>query len=149
VLVEIRGHDLPGRTFDGHANVHVGVQKGRPRGERKAEVVGMVAGDAPRARWEFAVDVTDTGDLRGPHVQGRRSERFVYLSWNDVADDGTATMFRRAKLMLASVPADVLAAAARPGWRLVGDLGLTDGRGGPLCAAVRPPAIAWSAAWPT
>jgi hypothetical protein len=151
VLVEIRGRDLPGRRFGEHGNVHVGVQRKRsprPRQGDRSEVVELVPGDAPTARWEVIVDVTDTGDLRGPHVQGRRGDRFVYLSWNDVAADGTASMFRRAKLMLAAVPAEVLAAAARPGWRLVGEVGLTDGKGGPLCAAVRPPTIAWSAAWP-
>jgi uncharacterized protein DUF5990 len=52
-------------------------------------------------------------------------------------------MFRRAKLMLADVPGDVLAKAATKGV-LVGRLGLTDAKGQPLCAAVRPPAIEWS-----
>ena len=52
-------------------------------------------------------------------------------------------MFRRAKLMLADVPGDVLAKAAKSG-RLVGSLGLTDTRGQPLCASVRPPVIDWS-----
>ena len=141
MLVEIRGRDLPGRRFAEHANVHVGVQCRR-------EVVETWAGDSPRARWEFAVAVTDDGDVKGPHVQGRPGDRFVYLSWVDVAPDGTVTLFRRAKLMFAGVPAAVLTTARRTGWRLVGDLGLTDAKGRPVRAAVRPPAIAWSAAWP-
>jgi hypothetical protein len=142
VLVVVRGSDLPGRRFGEHGNVHVGVQ-------RRREVTELVPGDATRARWELVVDVTDTGDFKGPHVQGRKGDRFVYLSWSDVAADGTATMFRRAKLMLAAVPPDVLAEAVRPGWSLVGELALTDARGGPVCAAVRPPAIAWSAGFST
>lgn len=149
MLVEIRGHDLPGRRFGEHGNVHVGIQRGRtPGGGRPADIVDLVPGDAERARWELVVDVTDGGDLRGPHVQGRLGDRFLYLSWIDVARDGTVSMFRRAKLMLAAVPGDVLAAAARPGWRLVGDLSLCDRAGEPVCAAVRPPVIDWSAAWP-
>ena len=52
-------------------------------------------------------------------------------------------MFRRSKLMLDAVPDDVLARAAAAG-TLVGRLGLTDAKGQPLCAAVRPPAIEWS-----
>jgi hypothetical protein len=52
-------------------------------------------------------------------------------------------MFRRSKLMLADVPDDILAKAATKGV-LVGRLGLTDAKGQPLCAAVRPPAIDWS-----
>ena len=52
-------------------------------------------------------------------------------------------MFRRAKLMLDGVPAEVLAEAAQEGL-IVGRLGLTDPKGQPLCAAVRPPVIEWS-----
>jgi hypothetical protein len=142
VLILVHGRDLPGRRFGEHGNVHVGVQ-------RRRTVEALVPGDAGRARWELVVDVTAEGDFRGPHVQGRRGDRFVYLSWADVGADGTPVMFRRAKLMLAGVPADVLAEATRPGWSLVGDLSLRDPGGGPVCAAVRPPAIAWSAAFST
>nr|WP_198286923.1 DUF5990 family protein [Frankia sp. QA3] len=83
-------------------------------------------------------------DLRGRHIQGRLGARFLYLSWGDVDDSGRFAMFRRAKLMLDAVDPDVLAAAVRAG-ELVGRLGLTDARGQPLCAAVRPPVISWSA----
>jgi hypothetical protein len=53
------------------------------------------------------------------------------------------TMFRRAKVMLAEVPGDVLAAAAASG-SLVGTLGLTNAKGHPLCARVTPPKTHWS-----
>lgn len=56
-------------------------------------------------------------------------------------------MFRRAKLMLDGVDPATLRAAARSG-TLLGRLGLTDVRGGPLCAAVRPPLVTWSAGTP-
>ena len=151
MLVEIRGRDLPGRRFEGHANVHVGVQRKRTKRDagKAVEVIELIPGDAPGARWEIVVDVTaDLTDMKGPFVEGRRGDRFIYLSWNDLATDGAPTMFRRAKLMLSGVPGEVLAKAARPGWRLVADLALRDGCGGPLCAAVRPPKVAWSAAWP-
>src|SRR5690606_37690536 len=94
VLVDIRGSDLPGRRVGEHGNVHVGVQRKRSRRDvgKAAPVVELVPGDAARARWEIVVDVTDEGDVRGPFVEGRRGARFVYLSWNDVADDGTLTM---------------------------------------------------------
>ncbi len=51
-----------------------------------------------------------------------------------------ALKLRRAKLMLADVPADVADAAATSG-TLVGGLGLTDAEGHPLCARVKPPQI--------
>jgi hypothetical protein len=54
-------------------------------------------------------------------------------------------MFRRAKLWLEAVPPQVLASAAERG-TLVGRLTLTDAKGNPVCASVRPPLIEWSAA---
>jgi hypothetical protein len=52
-------------------------------------------------------------------------------------------MFRRAKLMVADIDPALLAAVAADDGTLVAELGLTDGRGGPLCARVRPPAVTW------
>lgn len=77
----------------------------------------------------------------------RTGGRFVYLSWGTVDANGVFTMFRRAKLWLDGVAADILDEAVRGGL-LVGRLGLTDDRGEPLCASVRPPLIAWSAPAP-
>jgi hypothetical protein len=99
--------------------------------------------------WSFPVTVVSDGDdidFRGPHVQGKRGDRFFYLSWETVNDNGDFEMFRRTKLMLAAVPADVLRAANETGMVLVGELGLTAADGSPVCAAVRPPKIIWTAA---
>ena len=132
------GTNLPGRHWcDGGDNVHVGIQ-------RKRDVEELVPGDADQASWDIAVEVAD-GDFKGPHVQGRKGERFLYLSWGTVDADGTYEMFRRTKLMLGAIDGSVVRAADRPGHRLVGTLGLTGGDGGPVCAAVRPPKISWSA----
>ena len=81
VRIVIEGRNLPGRRFEEHGNVHVGLQERR-------EPVGLVPGDAPSAKW--ALDVAVVGpagdrDFRGPAVQGKRGERFVYLTWGDVA----------------------------------------------------------------
>jgi hypothetical protein len=75
------------------------------------------------------------GDHVGMHI---RIDALVGRREND-----DWAMFRRAKLMLADVPDHVLAAAAECGL-LVGRLSLSDPSGAPLCASVRPPAIAWS-----
>ncbi|MFJ9627006.1 DUF5990 family protein [Streptomyces sp. NPDC101175] len=144
--------DLPGRTFPasadgsgpGYDDVHVAVQ----RKDRPGELLDPQAGDAVSATWtlECATQATPDGIVvDGPYVQHRLGRRFVYLSWGTVDGDGVFTMFRRAKLMLDSVPADVLAAAADEGL-LVGRLGLTDANGGPLCARVEPPRVTWTAA---
>ena len=139
--IRIEGSSLPGRTFCEHQNVHVGVQC-------RAEPVDLVPGDAPSAVFEFDVDIlpADGGwDFRGPYVHGKRTERFLYLTWGDHPPDGSFAMFRRAKLHLSCLDADLIAAAADPGQRLVARLALTDARGAPRCASLRPPNIAWSA----
>ena len=142
--IRIVGTDLPGRVcppghnFPGYANVHVGMQTKR----RPPELLDLQPGDAAEATWTIDCEV-DGSDIRGPYIQGRPGERFIYLNWGSVDGDGCMDMFRRAKLMLADVPDDVLAKAAAKGV-LVGRLGLSDAKGQPLCAAVRPPSIEWS-----
>jgi hypothetical protein len=149
VLIRIEASELPGREcgqapgFPGYRNIHVGVQ----RRDRRDELLDLHPGDARSAVWEFEVTATsaeDGWDLRGHYVQGRPGGRFVYLSWGTVDADGVFTMFRRAKLWFDGIGPGVLAAAVKTGL-LVARLGLTDACGHPLCAAVRPPVIEWSA----
>jgi hypothetical protein len=148
VLVEIRGTNLPGRSCgpnrDGqmYENIHVGIGRGD-------SLTGLVPGDAPSARWQIEIRtrVRDEGDIdfAGPFVKGKRGERFLYLSWGTVGDLGAFTLFRAAKLWLSEVDQAVIQEAMRSDLRLVGSLGLTDRKGHPLCASVRPPVIVWSA----
>jgi hypothetical protein len=146
--ITIVGRNLPGRTFcnehgDTYENVHVGVQEGR-------EPVGLVAGDANSARWDVDVRVVtgpDGGvDFRGPVVQGKRGDRFLYLTWGGVHAGQSFHMFRRAKLMLDRIDPALIRAAEDRGVPLVATVELTDGRGGPRCARVDPPAIEWALA---
>jgi hypothetical protein len=143
--IRIDGSDFPGQRAGAEAdalrlgNVHVGVQ-------RKAEVVDQVPADADAATWSFEVssrEVDGMLDVGGPWVHGRPGARFLYLSWGAVSENGFA-MFRRAKLMFTDIPTDLLRAAHEGNGTLVGRVGLTDAAGGPLCARVHPPAIAWA-----
>ncbi|MFI5803090.1 DUF5990 family protein [Streptomyces sp. NPDC051561] len=135
--VRLIGDDLPGLTCEEFRDVHVAVQRGR-------EPDRPVPGDAVGAQWDFTVEVV-TGrdgkpDFTGPYVQGRPGARFLYLTWGELPEGGEFEMFRRAKIYFADLPAGLLARGTA-----VGRLGLTDGQGKPLCAAVRPPRIAWDA----
>jgi hypothetical protein len=154
MLIRIDAIDLPGRTCpaprDGkvlaYDNIHVAVQ----RRDRPAELLDPQPGDAATASWtlECTTTASPTGtEVKGPYVQDRLGRRFIYLSWGTVDESGLFTMFRRAKLMLDSVPGDVLAAAARDGL-LLARLGLTDASGNPLCARVEPPHVTWTAGTP-
>ncbi|BCJ48572.1 hypothetical protein Asp14428_00470 [Actinoplanes sp. NBRC 14428] len=144
--IRIEGHDLPGRRGGPGAdalrrdNVQVGVQ-------RKNEVIDRFPADAEEVAWEFEItsrEVDELLDVGGPYVHGRPGARFLYLSWGAV--HGTLFHgFRRAKLMFGDVPTAVLRTVHDDGGLLVGRLGLTDERGGPRCARVRPPDIVWQA----
>jgi len=141
MLLQIRGHHLPGRAWQSsderYDNVHVGIQVGREPRE-------LVRGDAESPSWTIPLDVVvrEGGlDFCGSAVQGRHGARFVYLTWGDVDADGSFTMFRRAKLMLA----DLVPLVAETDY-VVARVDLTDECGGPRCARLRPPALTLGAA---
>jgi len=149
VTFRISGYDLPGARCVGlpgiakpvYDNVHVGVQ-------HKREVVSLVRGDAAEARWDLDVDIVPGRDgrldFRGPWVQGKLGDRFLYLTRGGRIAGGCLATFRRAKLMLAVIDEGLLHEAIASGATLEGRLPLTDAKGGPRCAAVRPPDIRWS-----
>ena len=113
-------------------NVHVGVQVGR-------EPADLVPADAVSAEWEVDVDVREKDglrDFRGRAVQGKRGDRFLYLTWGDVKADGAFEMFRRAKLMLDRVNVAVMDRAVAVG-RLTAVVDLTGADGCPRCARRR------------
>jgi hypothetical protein len=165
VLVRVVGRDLPGRTCgpgpdfpDGHFNIHVAVQ-----GRGQHELFGLVPADVPIATWELEcalVKPPPDFDLRGRQLQGPPGARFIYITWGVVGGPGATgatgstgpgatspgafRMFRRAKLTLKDVPLEVMSRACETGL-LIGEVKLSDGYGWPVCAAVRPPVVQWSA----
>jgi hypothetical protein len=159
ITVLIEGTELPGRSCapepDGtaHANVHVAVYS-HSRDHASLPMPGSpwlatepVPGDAAGARWLVPVTVRrgpDGFDFTGPFVRGGRDDRHLGLAWGDVTGDGTMELFRGAKLRFAGVDAALIEAALRPGQRLVARVRLTDDRGLPVCARLRPSHLAWS-----
>ena len=150
MLIRIEAHDLPGPSCGpsperpgGHHGVEVGVQ----RKNAPNELMGQVSADVESVTWDVvATPVADgAADFRGPYISGPPGGRFIYLSWGVVDAPGSFEMFRRAKIMFDGIPDEVLAEARSSGV-LVGRLGLTDPKGNPTCAAVRPPLIEWTAA---
>lgn len=149
MLIRIEASELPGSRCgpgpdapDGYTGIRVGVQARRDPNT----LLGIVPGDAASASWtlECTTKATEAGlDVNGPHIQGKPHQRFIYLSWLSDQGPGPLGMFRRAKLRLDDVPRELLEAAAG-GRTLVGRITLTDGKGNPTCAAVRPPGIDWS-----
>jgi Family of unknown function (DUF5990) len=120
-------------------NVHVGVQMRRDPAQ-------LVPASESATLWEVEVEVARKDgslDFLGPAVQGKRGDRFIYLTWGNVAPDGEFEMFRRAKLMLNRVEPELIESAMETGL-LAARVNLTGDDGGPRCARVDPPAVAWS-----
>lgn len=148
VTIRIYGYDLPGlqgcwgadTAESGGGLIHVGIQRGR-------EVVDLVPGDAREARFELQIEVVTRPDghtdFRGPYVHGKRGERFLYLSWGRLDAKGDFEMFRRAKLHFSTIDGGDLRRAVDTAAVLEAHLPLTDRRGGPICASVRPPTLRW------
>jgi hypothetical protein len=132
----ITGRKLPGLRYGAYSSVHIGLGRG-------ADLSQITPGDAPEAVFNLTVNVvTDREgrlDFRGQLVQGRRGERFFYLSWGELRPDGGFELFRAAKLHLSTIPEADLDRALARGTPIEAVLDLTDRFGGPLCASVRPP----------
>jgi hypothetical protein len=145
VLIRIDGFDLPGSSCgpgpdfpDGHHNIHVAVQ-GR-RGQQ--DLLNLLPADVTSATWELdcaPVSKPPAVDLRGPQIHGSPGKRFVYITWGVAEPDNPFRM-----IWLDAVPPETMQAACDHGL-LVGRLGLSDHKGRPLCAPVRPRRIQWSA----
>jgi hypothetical protein len=160
LLVVVEATDLPGKRFaDGdvarHQNIHIGlIMRGasappQPRviPHRPWGVTDLVPGDAPTARWVFEIVVRDDTTaiaFGGPFVRGNRGDRDIGLAWGDMPGDGTFHLFRGAKLRLGDIAPDMITTAERTALALQARLGLTDSKGHPRCASVRPPHIIWS-----
>jgi len=141
LFVRIVASRLPGRVCGPYSEIWVGF----------VEKVGchpleMTPADAREARWETRIEVRSQDGaprFRGPAVNGPPNERFFYLTWMGRLGGAAPAMFRRAKLRLDAIPARVLSDALKSG-TLIARLELTAADGMPVCASVRPPAIAWS-----
>ncbi len=142
LLVRIVGSRLPGRHCGPYTEVRVGLAQ-----RVGCDPDGGFPADVREAVWETTIEVREKDGVpafKGAAVNGPPSERFLYLTWTGRLEGRPEAMFRRAKLRLDAVPPATLSKALRSG-RLLARLDLTAADGMPVCASVRPPAIAWSA----
>ena len=136
----IHCHNLPGTECAGKTDVRLGVQKGQ-----------VVLDDVPAEGEEITFPVplrvilrghNGQPDFRGPFVQGRVGERFVYLCWGQRRGEAWEG-FRRAKLPLSQISRPLLEKALQTGKPLHVFLDMTDDRGGPLTASIKEHAMVW------
>lgn len=127
--------------FDGRRHVQVelqtkeGFQAGSPAGN-----------DALAWNTEITVKPGPDGahDFSGSAVQGKRGERFFYLSWSSESAMHR-DRFRRLKIHLRDLTAAQVAQAAKTNGTLLARVHAEAKDGGPACAAVPPLGSGWYA----
>ena len=85
---------------------------------------------------------TGKPNFLGPYAHGKPDERFLYLCWG-VRNERHFHMFRRAKVQLSHLDWATVEKAARTKRAIEAVVRLTDAKGGPLCASVKPTHIDW------
>ncbi len=83
-------------------------------------------------------------DFAGRHVNGRKGDRFIYLSWGLPDPTGEFVMVARAKIKLNAIPDELLQQAINDGAGLRADLAATNAKGQPASGTIKPDAIRWS-----
>ena len=108
----------------------------------KDEIAKPKSVTTKRIVFEFTVDVVEDSSmagfrLRGPAVQGRPGERFVYLRIGTYAGQAGTPVGRRAKIGLEGISRKLLdAASAKRSGVLQVEFAGTDRKGEPACATV-------------
>lgn len=140
VLVQLTCTEMPGLTCGPHSAVRVGMQRGK-------EVVEDVPGDTEGVVFSFPLRVerhavSGEPNFLGPYAHGTVQERFLYLCWGERLGPNW-NGFRRAKIQLGGLPWDLVEAAMASGEPLKAVVKMTDAKGGPVCATLKPTHLEW------
>jgi hypothetical protein len=115
----------------------------------QTELVRPTSSTKSRVSFDFTLEVVPDSSspgfrLRGPAVQGRLGERFVYLRSGAYAGQVDTPIARRAKISLEGIDRKLIAASkAKRGGTLEVQFAGTDSRGGPACATVQLSGKGW------
>jgi hypothetical protein len=131
---------LPGTECAGKSEVRLGIQKG-------TEVIEDVPADTEEVRFTVPLRIlqntqTAQTDFRGPFVQGKAGDRFLYLSWGQRQGE-RFDMFRRAKFPLRHLDRPRIAEALKSGKPVEAFVDMTDPKGMPLTATIHEESFQW------
>lgn len=137
--IELHCTDFPGARFDSWENIFVGVQN-------RENIESETPGDSVRATFQIPVLCSTGKDGRpnftGPYVFGTSGDKFLYLVWYAKTGVG-AHRFRRAKIKLNTLPWEQIHSAIEHQKPLQAHIKMTDKKGGPVCASLKPESIRW------
>lgn len=128
--------DLP---YEGRENVFLGIQ-------HKKEILAETPASATEKTFHLQLKVskgkTGAPNFTGPYVFGKTGDKFLYLVWFikvKTQNEG----FRRAKIKLQDLSWEQIQNAIARKYPIRAKLTLTDAKGGPICASIKPPFIEW------
>lgn len=134
VTITVICTNFPGRLFDGCDDLQVGWGQART-------VIDAVPGDSIEARFTTELQARQhsdgTVDFRGPLVQGKVGERFLYLVWHHA--DAPQTPLRRIKIPLYTL----INWGDLQSGQIMAHLQMSDHDGCPICATPKPPYLQW------
>jgi Family of unknown function (DUF5990) len=137
VTIEIECSRLPGA---GDHALHLGIQ-------RDEDIIEATSADAKRIVFKPSLRARQNADgsvnFLGPFAQGPKAERFIYLNWVTTSGRTLTGMVGRIKLHLSHLKWATVARAARGNVPIRVRLALTDAKGRPVMASVRPNVAQW------
>ena len=140
IAVEITCTNLPGSTWDERGPIHLGIQKGD-------EIEDAQSADLERIKFSSTLRVrrhTDgSANFLGPYVHGPRTGRFIYLVWAVIHGKTPIAMAGRVKILLNHIGWNDVERAAANGRSIKVTIPLTDKKGRPVFASVRPDQARW------
>jgi hypothetical protein len=140
LTIEIICTKPPGKKVGERQSVHLAIQKDTDLLDAKPADQDPIV-FKPVLRVEEHAD--GSPNFLGPFAQGPRSQRFIYLVWADMPRGQAAQRFSRIKLQLNHLKwADVQKALTRKKPIKV-TLSLTDAKGQPVVATIRPNGAKW------
>jgi hypothetical protein len=140
IVIEIICTELPGSKWDDRGSVHLGIQKG-------VEIEDARSADLDRIKFRPVLRVrrhTDgSANFLGPYAHGPRTGRFIYLVWTVMSGKTPVAVAGRIKILLNHIEWDAVEHAAAKGRAISVTIPLTNEKGRPVFASVRPDRAKW------
>ena len=140
IVIEIVCTNLPGEEWDGHSTLRLGIQ-------RDDEIIEAASAGLTRVVFRPVLrarrNTDGSANFLGAFVHGPRTERFIYLVWAIVQGKLLVRMVGRVKLHLNHIKWASVEKAASGKKSIRVTLDLTNAKGKPVMASVRPDVAKW------
>lgn len=130
---------FPGLPFEGRESIFLGIQHKKDILE---ETPATVEEKVFKVQIKLSTGKNGQPNFTGPYVFGKTGDKFLYLVWfikTGMGNEG----FRRAKIKLQDLSWEQIRKAIAQQGPIRARITLTDAKGGPICASVKPPFIEW------